>query len=101
MVVRVWGEVNGEEIEFHPIPDRPYYWEGFAPKSVNVQDLNIWALTDRGALGHLKTQVKIEYHTKTEVRLLITPFLIELLKSYRVQLLTSPIRKEGENDRVY
>lgn len=49
MIIRCWGEVNGTEVEFHPVLDRPDYWEGLAPRQPGLQDIDIWAESDNGA----------------------------------------------------
>ena len=36
MIIRVWGIVNDTEVEFTPIPDRPGYWEGYAPQDAGT-----------------------------------------------------------------
>lgn len=70
MIIRVWGIVNSTEVEFTPIPDRPGYWEGYAPRMPGLQDIEIWAESDSGLRGHLQCTVMIDYHAHTEVRLL-------------------------------
>lgn len=54
MIIRVWGVVNSTEVEFTPIPNRPGYWEGYAPR----------------LRGHLQCSVMLDYHAHTEARLL-------------------------------
>lgn len=81
MITRVWGIVNSEEIEFHRIPDQPYYWEGFAPRVPGLQNIEIWAETDKGARGHLRNQVRMEWDVSTRVRLTITPYTVRLIPS--------------------
>lgn len=49
MIVRVWGVVNDIDVEFTPIPDRPGYWEGYAPRQPGLQDIEIWAESSTGA----------------------------------------------------
>lgn len=80
MIVRVWGIVNSEEIEFSPVPDRPDYYEGYAKSVEGLQSIEIWAENDKGAKGHLKCQVLIEYNTKTSARLLLAPYIVRLVK---------------------
>ena len=70
MIIRVWGIVNSAEVEFTPIPDRPGYWEGYAPRMPGLQDIEIWAESDSGLRGHLQCTVMIDYHAHTEARLL-------------------------------
>ena len=70
MIIRVWGVVNSTEVEFTPIPDRPGYWEGYAPRLPGLQDIEIWAESDSGLRGHLQCTVMLDYHAHTEARLL-------------------------------
>lgn len=70
MIIRVWGIVNSAEVEFTPIPDRPGYWEGYAPRMPGLQDIEIWAESDSGLRGHLQCTVMLDYHAHTEARLL-------------------------------
>lgn len=70
MIIRVWGIVNSTEVGFTPIPDRPGYWEGYAPRIPGLQDIEIWAESDSGLRGHLQCTVMIDYHAHTETRLL-------------------------------
>lgn len=70
MIIRVWGVVNSAEVEFTPIPDRPGYWEGYAPRLPGLQDIEIWAESDSGLRGHLQCTVMLDYHAHTEARLL-------------------------------
>lgn len=84
MVIRVWGIINSIEVEFHPIKDRPYYWEGYAPRIKGLQNIDIWAENDRGAKGHLKTQIRIEWNSPTIARLIITPYTVTFIPNWRV-----------------
>lgn len=70
MIIRVWGVVNSTEVEFTAIPDRPGYWEGYAPRVPGLQDIEIWAESDSGLRGHLQCTVMLDYHAHTEARLL-------------------------------
>ena len=70
MIIRVWGIVNSAEVEFTPVPDRPGYWEGYAPRLPGLQEIEIWAESDSGLRGHLQCTVMLDYHAHTEVRLL-------------------------------
>lgn len=70
MIIRVWGVVNSTEVEFTPVPDRPGYWEGDAPRMPGLQEIEIWAESSTGARGHLQCTVMIDYHAHTETRLL-------------------------------
>ena len=70
MIIRVWGIVNSAEVEFTPIPDRPGYWEGYAPRMPGLQAIEIWAESDSGLRGHLQCTVMLDYHAHTEARLL-------------------------------
>ena len=78
MIIRVWGIVNSTEVEFAPIPDRPGYWEGTAPRMPGLQDIEIWAESSTGARGHLQCTVMLDYHAHTEVRLLLLPYVAQL-----------------------
>lgn len=79
MVVRVWGTVNSEEVEFHKVPDQPDYWEAFVPRVKGLQDIDIWAMNDQGAVGHLWVQKRVEYHTPTVARLVLLPYVVTLV----------------------
>ena len=70
MIIRVWGVVNSTEVEFTPIPDRPGYWEGYAPRMPGLQDIEIWAESDSGLRGHLQCTVMLDYHAHTNAQLL-------------------------------
>ena len=70
MIIRVWGIVNSTEVEFTPIPDRPGYWEGYAPRLPGLQEIEVWAESDSGLRGHLHCTVTLDYHAHTEARLL-------------------------------
>ena len=70
MIIRVWGIVNSTEVEFTPIPDRPGYWEGYAPRLPGLQEIEVWAESDSGLRGHLYCTVTLDYHAHTEARLL-------------------------------
>lgn len=70
MIIRVWGIVNSTEVEFSPVPDRPGYWEGTAPRMPGLQDIEIWAESSTGARGYLQCTVMLDYHAHTEARLL-------------------------------
>ena len=83
MITRVWGIVNDTQVDFTPIEDKPNYWEGYAPKVDGLQDIEIWAENDKGARGHLKCSIHISYYTETEVRLMLCPFVVEVLQVYR------------------
>lgn len=87
MIIRVWGIVNSTEVEFTPIPDRPGYWEGTAPRMPGLQDIEIWAESSTGARGHLQCTVKIDYHTHTEAHLLLLPWVAQLVELWVVDAL--------------
>ena len=70
MIIRVWGIANDTEVEFTPIPDRPGYWEGYAPRMPGLQEIEIWAESDSGLRGHLQCTVMIDYHAHTKARLI-------------------------------
>lgn len=86
MIIRVWGVVNAEEIEFQRVPDRPDYWEGYAPKFPGYQNVEIWAENDKGARGHLKCQVLISYENDTTVRLLVVPYFTRLISEWEIRV---------------
>lgn len=79
MIIRVWGIVNSTEVEFTPVPDRPGYWEGYAPRMPGLQEIEIWAESSTGARGHLQCEVMIDYHAHTEARLLLLPWVARLI----------------------
>lgn len=79
MIVRVWGTINQTEVEFHPIKDRPHYWEGYGPRVKGLQDIDIWAENNKGARAHLPMQVRIEWNTPTTARLIILPYIVTLV----------------------
>lgn len=87
MIIRVWGIVNDTEVEFTPIPDRPGYWEGYAPRMPGLQDIEVWAESDSGMRGHLECTVMLEYHVHDEAHLIITPFVARLIRAYEADLL--------------
>lgn len=87
MIIRVWGIVNDTEVEFTPIPDRPGYWEGYAPRMPGLQDIEIWAESSTGARGHLECTVMLEYHAHTEAHLLLLPFAARLVKIYETEVI--------------
>ena len=91
MIIRVWGVVNSTEVEFTPIPDRPGYWEGYAPRMPGLQDIEIWAESDSGLRGHLQCTVMLDYHAHTEARLLRERTEADLVRPERtVRLLLLP-----------
>lgn len=87
MIIRVWGIVNSTEVEFTPIPDRPGYWEGTAPRMPGLQGIEIWAESSTGARGHLQCEVMIDYHAHTEARLLLLPWVAHLITLRETHLL--------------
>lgn len=91
MIIRVWGVVNSTEVEFAPIPDRPGYWEGYAPRLPGLQEIEIWAESDSGLRGHLQCTVMLDYHAHTEARLLGDQMEASLIDAGgRVRLLLLP-----------
>lgn len=90
MIIRVWGVVNSTEVEFSPVPDRPGYWEGTAPRMPGLQDIEIWAESDSGLRGHLQCTVMIDYHAHTEARLLQGHVDAQLVEERLVRLLLLP-----------
>ena len=90
MIIRVWGVVNSTEVEFTPIPDRPGYWEGYAPRMPGLQDIEIWAESDSGLRGHLQCTVMIDYHAHTESRLLRDRTEADFVEIRTVRLLLLP-----------
>lgn len=87
MIIRVWGIVNSTEVEFAPIPDRPGYWEGYAPRMPGLQEIEIWAESSTGARGHLQCEVMIEYHAHTEAHLLLLPWVARLITLWDTRVL--------------
>ena len=105
MIIKVWGIVNSTEVEFSPVPDRPGYWEGYAPRMPGLQDIEIWAESDSGLRGHLQCTVMLDYHAHTEtwllgdrtkadlidtenkVRLLLLPWVASLITIRETQIL--------------
>lgn len=86
MIIRVWGVVNAKEIEFQRVPDRPDYWEGYAPKFPGYQNVEIWAENDKGARGHLQCQVLISYENDTTARLLVVPYFTRLISEWEIRV---------------
>lgn len=86
MIVRVWGIVNSTEVEFTPVPNRPDYWEGLAPRVDGLQEIEIWAENDKGARGHLECTVQVQYHTHTTARLLLMPYVVRMVKLREISL---------------
>ena len=91
MIIRCWGIVNGTEVEFSPVADRPGYWEGLAPRVDGLQEIEIWAENDEGARGHLQCTVQITYHTETVAQLLLLPFYTRLMNATVERLLPKKI----------
>lgn len=81
MVVRVWGVVNDTRVDFKPVEGRPNYWEGYAPRSKDLQNIEIWAENESGARGHLRCSVGIQWHAVTQVRLVLCPYVVSLIPS--------------------
>lgn len=81
MIIRCWGIVNSTNIEFSPMEERPGYWSGIAPWQPGLQDIEIWAENDKGAIGHVNVQVGLTYldKDKTLVRLVLCPFTVKVL----------------------
>lgn len=80
MIVRVWGEVNSTVVEFEQIPERPGYWEGYAPRVRGLQEIEIWAENHKGARGYFKGTVMLKWETPTKARLFLAPYAIHLLE---------------------
>lgn len=88
MIKRVWGRVNGHDLDFTPVKDRPGYWEGIAPRARHFQEIEIWAENHQGARGHLECAIIIHEWTPTEVHLLLAPYKVRLLPlQYDIRLL--------------
>lgn len=87
MIVRVWGIVNSTSVEFTPVPDRPDYWEGLAPRAEGLQEIEIWAENDKGARGHLQCSVQIQYYAETCARLLLLPYFARMIDTFAVRML--------------
>lgn len=90
MIIRVWGIVNNVKVDFSPIKERPNYWEGYAPRIRGLQDIEIWAENDKGARGHLQCSVLIQWHTHTEVKMILSPYIVQLYSIRHVSVLKSP-----------
>lgn len=90
MIVRVWGSINDLEVEFHPIPDRPYYWEGFGPRVEGLQNIVIWAETDGGSIRRLAVSVALSWDTDTTVRLVLMPYIVSIVTPYSVRVVEKP-----------
>ena len=90
MIIRVWGVVNSTDVEFTPIPDRPGYWEGYAPRLPGLQDIEIWAESDSGLRGHLQCTVMLDYHAHTKSQLLRERTEAEMVEERAVHLLLLP-----------
>lgn len=88
MITRVYGTINSKEVEFTPIPDRPGYWEGFGPKGLIYQDIEIWAENDEGRVGHLQCTLVIREYSPTEVRLILFPYVVSLIQRYKTTLVS-------------
>lgn len=85
MIVKVWGTVNSTEVEFTPVPDRPGYWEGYAPKIPGLQEIEIWAENDKGACGHLQCTVQVHYHVHAHARLVLLPYVVSLFQLHDIK----------------
>ena len=90
MIIRVYGVVNSTKVEFTPIPGRPGYWEGYAPRIPGLQDIEIWAESDSGLRGHLQCTVMLDYHAHTEARLLRERVEAQMVEERMVRLLLLP-----------
>lgn len=90
MIIRVWGIVNSTEVEFTSVPDRPGYWEGYAPRMPGLQDIEIWAESDSGLRGHLQCTVMLDYHAHTVARMLRERTEAQMIKERAVRLLLLP-----------
>lgn len=80
MIVRVWGKINGTEVEFTKVKDRPDYYEGIGPKVPGDQDIEIWAERDNGVRAHLNFLVSIKDYAPDRIRLLLCPYRATLIK---------------------
>lgn len=104
MIVRCWGEVDGERIDFSPIMDRPGHWEGYISWRPGPLDIEIWAENDRGAKGHIQCQVQIQYFEKSDtvVRIVLCPYHIRLFaEGYRGELPMKSVSFDfGEKKKV-
>lgn len=90
MIVRVWGEINGEEVDFEPIPHRPGYWEGYGPRVPGLQEFEIYAENDRGGIAQLEGTVQMHWISKTKARFTLHPFVASLMEIRNADLLQSP-----------
>lgn len=80
MIVAVWGIVNEERVDFHPLRGRPSYWEGYAKSAHGLQDIQIWAKTDSGSIGYLDCTVLIKWTGETTARLLLAPYKVKMIR---------------------
>ena len=88
MIVRVWGKINSQELDFTPVIDKPGYYEGYGPKNKNsfYEDIEIYAKNHLGAIGHLQCQVVIREWSPTKVQLLIAPYKIILIERWKAMI---------------
>lgn len=87
MIIRVWGVVNSKEVEFTPIVDRPGYWEGYAPRAdVLDQEIEIWAKSDTGAIGHFACVVVVKESTPTISQIVLYPYSVKMVPAFDVSL---------------
>lgn len=87
MIVRVWGSINSEEIEFSKVPDRPEYWEGIGPRSEEYQMIEIWAESSSGSIAHVDCAVSMKIYGSDKVRLLLSPFKASIIEEYEARLI--------------
>lgn len=90
MIIRVWGVINSTEVDFQPIPNKPDYWEGYAPRVKGLQDIEIWAENDKGARGHYRGEVLISWYSETHARLTLAPYSVRLVDTGQNDYISQP-----------
>lgn len=79
MIVKCWGEIDDERIDFQPMHDRPGYWCGYCSWRPGLLHLNIWAENQYGAVGHVDCDIQVQYdNASTKCRLILYPYKIDL-----------------------
>lgn len=83
MITRVYGSINGVDIEFERIPDRQDYWEGIGPRVDGRQFYEIWAENDRGAKAYVANSASMKVVSPDKIVLLFSPIRAYLLNDER------------------
>lgn len=79
MITRVWGNINGTEVEFERVPYRPDFWSGIGPRVEGEQQIEIWAENSNGSRAYLPFAVSIKTYGPDLVTLLLSPYRAYLL----------------------